>query len=114
MNFNQLVWLGLAVLMLMPILMVFLTLVLPQPTGRWASIIVAAFFFLFNLFAGEREDGTRARVLLPLAPEYIGYADVGELWRSGYDMTPAEFEKYLIDDIAKWARIVKFSGAKAE
>ncbi|HLT35120.1 MAG TPA: M2 family metallopeptidase [Enhygromyxa sp.] len=22
----------------------------------------------------------------------IGYADVGELWRSGYDMTPAEFE----------------------
>ncbi len=25
-----------------------------------------------------------------------------------------EFNRYLIDDIAKWARIVKFSGAKAE
>jgi valine--pyruvate aminotransferase len=37
----------------------------------------SAFFFLFNLFAGERTDGGRARVLLPLAPEYIGYADVG-------------------------------------
>src|SRR5512136_105868 len=49
MNLNQLVWLGIAVLMLTPILMVFLTLVLPQPVSRWANIIVAAFFFLFNL-----------------------------------------------------------------
>jgi hypothetical protein len=49
MNFNQFVWLGIAVLMLTPILMVFLTLVLPQPVSRWANIIVAGFFFLFNL-----------------------------------------------------------------
>ncbi len=49
MNLNQFAWLGIAVLMLTPILMVFLTLVLPQPTSRWANIIVAAFFFLFNL-----------------------------------------------------------------
>ena len=49
MSFNQSVWLGIAVLMLIPILMVFLTLVLPQPVSRWANIIVAAFFFLFNL-----------------------------------------------------------------
>jgi hypothetical protein len=49
MNLNQFVWLGIAVLMLTPILMVFLTLVLPQPASRWANIIVAAFFFLFNL-----------------------------------------------------------------
>ena len=48
-NFNQGVWLGIAVLMLMPILMVFLTMVLPQPVSRWANIILAAFFFLFNL-----------------------------------------------------------------
>jgi len=48
-NFNQSVWLGLAVLMLIPILMVFLTLVLPQSVSRWANIIVAGFFFLFNL-----------------------------------------------------------------
>jgi valine--pyruvate aminotransferase len=37
----------------------------------------SAFFFLFNLFAGDGEDGVRRRVLLPLAPEYIGYADLG-------------------------------------
>ena len=36
-----------------------------------------AFFFLFNLFGGERADGGRSRILLPLAPEYIGYADLG-------------------------------------
>ena len=49
MNLNQFVWLGIAVLMLTPILMVFLTLVMPQPVSRWVNIIVAAFFFLFNL-----------------------------------------------------------------
>ncbi len=48
-NFNQCVWLGIAVLMLTPILMVFLTLVLPQELSRWVNIIVAVFFFLFNL-----------------------------------------------------------------
>jgi tripartite-type tricarboxylate transporter receptor subunit TctC len=29
-------------------------------------------------------------------------------------MTPAEFEKYLRDDIEKWARVVKLSGAKVQ
>jgi valine--pyruvate aminotransferase len=42
-----------------------------------ASGSQAAFFFLFNLFGGERCDGGFARILLPLAPEYIGYADLG-------------------------------------
>lgn len=34
-----------------------------------------AFFYLFNLFSGEFNDGTDKKILLPLAPEYIGYAD---------------------------------------
>ncbi len=34
-----------------------------------------AFFYLFNLFAGEYEDGSKKKVLFPLAPEYIGYSD---------------------------------------
>lgn len=37
----------------------------------------SAFFYLFNLFAGEREDGSFKKILLPLAPEYCGYADSG-------------------------------------
>lgn len=36
-----------------------------------------AFFFLFNLLAGRMPDGTRKKILLPLVPEYIGYADQG-------------------------------------
>jgi valine--pyruvate aminotransferase len=36
-----------------------------------------AFFFLLNALAGEGEDGRRRRVLFPLMPEYIGYADQG-------------------------------------
>ncbi len=49
MNLNQFAWLGIAVLMLTPILMVFLCLVLPRPVSRWVNIIVAGFFFLFTL-----------------------------------------------------------------
>ncbi|MCL6511867.1 MAG: DUF6326 family protein [Anaerolineae bacterium] len=48
---TQAMWLGIAVLMLIPILMVVLTLYLPQPVNRWTNIIVAVFFFLFNLVA---------------------------------------------------------------
>lgn len=37
----------------------------------------SAFFVLFNLFAGEFDDGSAKKVQLPLVPEYTGYADVG-------------------------------------
>lgn len=36
-----------------------------------------AFFFLNNLLAGRRKDGKQSHILLPLMPEYIGYADQG-------------------------------------
>lgn len=36
-----------------------------------------AFFFLMNRFGGDFEDGLHRRILLPLVPEYIGYADQG-------------------------------------
>jgi len=37
----------------------------------------AGFFQLFNLLAGEFDDGSFRRILLPLTPEYVGYADLG-------------------------------------
>ena len=37
----------------------------------------SAFLALFNLLAGPDEDGRMRRILLPLSPEYIGYADLG-------------------------------------
>ena len=36
-----------------------------------------AFFSLFNLFAGKVDGGNSKQILLPLAPEYIGYSEVG-------------------------------------
>jgi len=37
----------------------------------------SASFMLFNLLAGRDESGGPRRILLPLTPEYIGYADQG-------------------------------------
>lgn len=37
----------------------------------------AGFFQLFNLLAGEFDDGSFRRILLPLTPEYVGYSDLG-------------------------------------
>lgn len=37
----------------------------------------SAFFILFNIFAGPATNGADRKILLPLTPEYIGYADVG-------------------------------------
>lgn len=48
-QFTQGMWLGIAVLMVIPIVMVVLSLMVMQPVNRWANIIVAVFFFLFNL-----------------------------------------------------------------
>ena len=36
-----------------------------------------AFFILFNIFAGAFEGRAGRKILFPLAPEYIGYCDVG-------------------------------------
>ena len=49
MKLNQPMLLGIAVLMVTPIVMVFLTLVLGYPANRWTNIIVAVFFFLLNI-----------------------------------------------------------------
>ena len=37
----------------------------------------SAFFLLFNMFAGRFAGGGAKKILLPMAPEYIGYGDVG-------------------------------------
>jgi len=49
MQITQKMWLGIAILMVIPIVMVFLSLSLNDPVNRWANIIVALFFFVFNL-----------------------------------------------------------------
>ena len=46
---TQVMLLGIAIFMLIPIVMVFLSLTLQNPVNRWANIIVAIFLFGFNL-----------------------------------------------------------------
>ncbi|MCF9446844.1 valine--pyruvate transaminase [Vibrio parahaemolyticus] len=71
----------------------------------------SGFFYLFNLFAGKQPDGSRKKVLLPIAPEYIGYGDAGidedifvsyhpeiELLDNGLFKYHVDFEKLTVDD----------------
>lgn len=71
----------------------------------------SGFFYLFNLLAGKQLDGTHKKILLPLAPEYIGYADAGvdddifesyqpeiELLEQRLFKYHVDFEKLKVDD----------------
>ena len=49
MQISQGLYLGLAVIMVIPVVMVFLSLTLPYKANRWGNIILAIFFFGFNL-----------------------------------------------------------------
>ena len=58
------------------------------------------FFILFNMFGGEYEDGTKKNIRLPLAPEYIGYTDLG-LGNDFFVTTKPRIE-YLADRMFKY------------
>jgi len=55
----------------------------------------SAFFVLFNMLAGKMPDGGEKNIHLPLAPEYIGYADTG-LSANFFSATRPSIE--LLDD----------------
>jgi valine--pyruvate aminotransferase len=70
-----------------------------------------AFFMLFNLFGGVLPNGREKKICLPMAPEYIGYADLGlteglfvstrpkiELLEDGFFKYHIDFENLKIDD----------------
>ena len=63
----------------------------------------SAFFNLFNLLAGEQVDGSKKKILLPLAPEYIGYNDAGldddlfVSYRPDIEMLDSRMFKYHVD-----------------
>ncbi|EHK9548668.1 valine--pyruvate transaminase [Vibrio alginolyticus] len=71
----------------------------------------SGFFYLFNLLAGKQPDGSHKKVLLPIAPEYIGYGDSGidedifisyhpeiELLDNGLFKYHVDFEQLAVDD----------------
>ena len=43
-------WLGIAAMMLVPIIMLVLTLIVPYPAIRWINIVLAIVVIVFNLF----------------------------------------------------------------
>ena len=49
MQISQEMYLGMAIIMVIPIVMVVLSLTLRYKANRWANIIVAIFFLIFNL-----------------------------------------------------------------
>lgn len=71
----------------------------------------SGFFYLFNLLAGKQPDGNHKKILLPLAPEYIGYGDAGidedifvsyhpeiELLDNGLFKYHVDFEQLKVDE----------------
>ncbi|WP_159566124.1 valine--pyruvate transaminase [Budvicia diplopodorum] len=63
----------------------------------------SAFFYLFNMFAGRQPNGQVKKVLFPLTPEYIGYADCGleeEMmvsYKPTIELLPDGLFKYHVD-----------------
>ena len=46
---TQAMWLGVAAIMLVPIVMILVSLTVDQPVNRWINIVAAAILFVFNL-----------------------------------------------------------------
>ncbi|GAB1481200.1 valine--pyruvate transaminase [Treponema sp.] len=62
-----------------------------------------AVWYLLNLFSGIHSDGHKRRILFPLMPEYVGYADQGILddvfvsCKPRIELRGENFFKYFID-----------------
>jgi len=61
---SQAIYLAVAIVLLIPIVMVFLSLTLKRPLNRWANIIVAIFLFGFNLVGFSGYTGVYDRFLI--------------------------------------------------
>jgi hypothetical protein len=66
-KFTQGMGLGIAALMVTPILMVVLSLVFPHNINRWANIILAVIWFLFNLVGLPSYKGHYDKFLLAVS-----------------------------------------------
>jgi hypothetical protein len=63
-KFTQGMALGIAALMIIPILMVVLSLIMPQNINRWVNIIIAVFWIIFNLVGMPGYTGHYDKFLL--------------------------------------------------
>ncbi len=61
---SQTMFLGVAILLLIPIVMVYLSLVLRYPAVRWVTIVAAVLLFGFNLIGLPGYPGTYDKFLI--------------------------------------------------
>lgn len=61
---TQKVLIGIAIFMLIPIIMLFLSLTLPFPVNRWVNIIIAIGLFVFNLIGLPTYPGAYDKFLI--------------------------------------------------
>ena len=57
-------WMISAITMTIPVVMIILSLILPDSANRWANILVAAFFFLYTIIGVGKYPSTYDRFLL--------------------------------------------------
>ena len=72
MKLTQPMWLGIAILMVTPIVMVILSLTLGYPANRWVNIIVGGFFFVFNLIGLPTYPSAYDRFLIAVSLVFNG------------------------------------------
>ena len=68
-----------AIFMLIPIIMVFLSLTLPQDVNRLVNVILAAFYFLFNIASIRTYPGAYDKFLLKenITAEHVSFGPGG-------------------------------------
>ena len=75
---TPIMWLGIAILMVIPIVMVLVSLTLNYPVNRWLNIIAAVLFFVFNLIGLPTYPSPYDRFLIVVGLVFnlltIGYA----------------------------------------
>jgi len=60
-------WMISAITMTIPVVMIILSLILPQNTNRWVNIIIAIFFFGYSLLGIGRYPGAYDKFLLAVS-----------------------------------------------
>jgi len=80
MPMGQGMWLVVAAIMLIPIVMLYLSLVLPDPVNRWVNVIAAVALFLFNVVGLPTYPGAYDKFLIVVGLG-INVLTVWHAWR---------------------------------
>ena len=63
----EMLWMISAITMTVPVIMIILSLILPQNANRWVNIIIAIFFFVYTLIGIGKYPGAYDKFLLAVS-----------------------------------------------